>query len=117
MVFLDWDNIPIGILHIPAGIAVGGGDTLKAVVNWFVAVNMVHPELRGTSVKDPWADERQALRERAVTDWPRRRICPEESFVFAVRDGQMCLDHKLRYIPIDYLRENRSGQGFRPKEG
>lgn len=117
MVFVDYDNTIIGILHIPAEIAAGGGNTLKTVVNWFAAVNMIHPELRGASVKDPWADERQELRERAVADWPRRRICPEESFVLTVRDGQMCMDHKLRYVPIDYLHEVRISQGFRPKEG
>jgi len=37
---MDWDSAPIGELYIPETWA-----DARAVVNWFTAVNMIHPQL------------------------------------------------------------------------
>ena len=105
--FLDWDNKVIGVLHLPKVL-----QDVRAAVNFFVGVNMIHPELR-VGLFDPWAAERAAKLEMALKDWPRNRVYPEEAWYFAPGENGLEIRHSLRYAPAEYIRSPRM-LSFRP---
>lgn len=110
--FFDWDDKVIGVLHLPKVLK-----DVRAVVNFFVGANMIHPELRG-GLFDPWANERALKLETALKDWPRNRVYPEEAWYFAVGKNGLEIRHSLRYVPAEHIRARRM-ISFRPtkKEG
>lgn len=111
--FFDWDNTVIGVLLLPKCIK-----DARAFVNFFVAVNMIHPEL--DPYWDEWFWERTAKRRQAKENWPRRRVCPEEAFYFAPDGaGGLELRHSLRFVPAEYIKQAgmARSKGFRPGKG
>lgn len=105
--FFDWDDTVIGVLHLPSVI-----QDVRAYVNFFVGINMIHPDLQG-GLFDPWADERANKWETALHDWPRNRIYPEEAWYFVAGENGLEIRHSLRYAPAEYIRSSRM-LSFRP---
>ena len=108
-VFYDWDDTVAGVLLTPCCVL-----DKRYYINFFVAANLIHPEL--SPYLDEWKEERDAKRARAKADWPRRRIFPEETFYFtADADGRPELRHSLRYLPEGYVpNTGASAYPFRP---
>jgi len=89
----------------------------RAFVNFFVAVNMIHPHVRG-QVHDEWAREREELRAQALRDWRRRAVYPEESWYFEPGENGPVIRHSLRYLPGGYVPERPLPKAVSPaKEG
>lgn len=106
--FFDWDDTVIGTLHLPKVIK-----DVRAYVNFFVGVNMIHPQLRG-GLFDPWADERASKLETALKDFPRNRLYPEEAWYFVQGENGLEIRHSLRYVPAEELR--KGWRSFRPTQ-
>ncbi len=107
-VFADWDNRIIGVLVLPKVVR-----DVRAFVDFFSRVNLVHPELNG-GIFDEWADEREAKYAQALHDWPRMYIYPEESWYFDWGPGGLTMRHSLRYLPGARKKVVRHGVSFRP---
>lgn len=107
--FLDWDDRVIGAVVLPAVVR-----DARPFVNFFAAVNLIHPELNGGMV-DEWAAEREEKYAQAVHDWPRNEIYPEEAWYFAPGKDGWKICHSLRYLPGARKRINRLFVPFRPK--
>lgn len=95
--FHDWDDTLLGVLILPRIL-----EDTRPFVNFFVAVNMIHPTLRG-QVQDKWEKERHQKRSQAQTSYPHRKVYPEEAFYLAVEKGELVMRHTLRYLPGEYV--------------
>lgn len=90
---MDWDDTLLGTLVISKAV-----EDARAVVNWFVATNFVHPDLRPPNLEDPWAEERRRKRSAAMQAWPDFRACPVESITFRQGAEDMEVVHSLMYV-------------------
>lgn len=108
IIFCDWDDYKLGVLVLDSRI-----EDARPFVDFFVAANMIHPQLRG-SRPDPWAAERTEKRTEALQKYPRRRVYPEERFLLAPgEDGLLEIRHELEFVPGEYMAVRRPVP-FRP---
>lgn len=105
--FKDWDDTVIGVLRLPSVV-----EDARPFVNFFVGVNMIHPDLQ-RGIVDPWAAERKEKFGTAKKDWPRNRIYPEESWFFEMGKNGLKIRHSLRYVPAEPIKAKRA-LSFRP---
>lgn len=113
--FHDWDDKLIGVLVLSKGI-----EDARPFVNFFTAVNFIHPDLQLFPVRggglarradieaaggttDHWREERNRKRAEAEARWPRRTLYVEESFTLINGVNGLEVRHTLRYYPLGYI--------------
>lgn len=113
--FYDWDDKLIGVLVLSKGI-----EDARPFVNFFTAVNFIHPDLQlfptqggglarradieaAGGTPDRWREERNRKRAEAKARWPRRTLYVEESWTIQWVSGGLEIVHGLRYYPLGYI--------------